>query len=301
MPMTQQKGLSWKIWLLAARPRTLPAAAAPVILGTVFAWKEDSFHFLSALAALAGALLIQIGANYANDYYDCLKGADEGERLGPVRATQAGWVTPGQMLFATACVLVSAAIPGLYLVWRGGIPILVIGLLSLLFAVLYTGGPWPLGSLGIADLFVLVFFGPVATGGTFYVQAHFLSIPAVLIGFSTGLLSVAILSVNNLRDYAQDLKSGKKTPAVRFGKTFAKWEYAVSLYLALAGVPLLLVWHDPTVVLCLAVLLLCVPGHCLIKRVWVQEGAILNQRLADTGKLLLAFSIFFSALWIWSF
>lgn len=288
------------IWFLAARPRTLPAAAAPVILGTAMAVADGVFHGLSALAALLGALLIQIGSNYANDYYDCLKGADEGERLGPVRATQAGWVTPRQMLIATVLVLGGATLPGAWLVWRGGVPILAIGLLSILFAILYTGGPWPLGYLGIADLFVLVFFGPVATGGTYFVQAQGFSLPAAVAGLATGLLSMAILSVNNLRDYAQDKGSGKKTPAVRFGVSFVKWEYALCLYGALVLVPLVLVWLKPEVWPLLVVLGLCLPARRLIKKVWHEEGQVLNQRLADTGKLLLAFSLAFSLLWILS-
>jgi 1,4-dihydroxy-2-naphthoate octaprenyltransferase len=288
------------IWFLAARPRTLPAAAAPVILGTAMAWADGVFHFPAALAALLGALLIQIGSNYANDYYDCLKGADQGERLGPIRATQAGWVSPRQMFLATGIVFFGAALPGAYLVWRGGMPILIIGLLSILFAILYTGGPWPLGYLGIADLFVLVFFGPVATGGTYYVQAQSFSGPAALAGLSTGLLSMAILSVNNLRDYAQDKESGKKTPAVRFGVAFVKWEYALCLYSALIVIPLLLVYLKPEIWPSLTILLLCLPAKRLIRKVWREEGPLLNLRLADTGKLLLAFSLIFSLLWILS-
>lgn len=288
------------IWFLAARPRTLPAAAAPVILGSAMALADGAFHGLAALAALVGALLIQIASNYANDYYDCLKGADEGERLGPVRATQAGWVTPRQMFCATAWVLFLAAFPGAYLIWRGGWPILIIGLSSFLFAILYSGGPWPLGYIGIADLFVFVFFGPVATAGTHFVQAQFLSVPPVLAGIATGLLSMAILSVNNLRDYEQDKKSGKKTLAVRFGITFIKIEYAFCLYTALVAIPLLLAVLRPDAWPILLVLFLALPALRLTKKVAHQRGAELNLRLADTGKLLLAFSLILSLLWILS-
>ncbi len=287
-----------RIWLLAARPKTLPAAIAPVLLGTALAWGESVFHASSACAALIAAVLIQVAANYANDYYDYLKGADAGERLGPQRATQAGLVTPAQMRNATALVLALAALFGLYLIYRGGWPILLIGLLSMLFAVLYTGGPFPLGYIGVADLFVLVFFGPVAVAGTYYVQALYMPWPPILVGFAPGLLSVAILTVNNLRDVDQDRQAGKKTLAVRFGVGYARVQYLVCMVVALAVIPLGATLLTGRVLSCLALFAL-IPASGCVKIVFTKrEGAILNQTLAGTGKVLLLFSVLFSLGWI---
>ncbi|MBI3119171.1 MAG: 1,4-dihydroxy-2-naphthoate octaprenyltransferase, partial [Candidatus Hydrogenedentes bacterium] len=187
---------SLKTWLLAARPKTLWAGVSPVIIGSAMAWEAGAFHPAAALAALAGAVLIQIGANFANDYFDFIKGTDTAERVGPTRVTQAGLVTPRQMRNATALVLALAFLIGLYLASRGGWPILLIGLLSIAFAVLYTGGPFPLAYLGLGDLFVLIFFGLVAVSGTYYVQALQLPLAALLAGIAPGLFSTAILTVN---------------------------------------------------------------------------------------------------------
>ncbi|MFB3133801.1 MAG: 1,4-dihydroxy-2-naphthoate octaprenyltransferase, partial [Rhodothermales bacterium] len=159
------------IWTAAARPKTLGAAVAPVLVGTAMAWEAGGFHAPAALCALLGALLIQIGTNFSNDYADFLKGADTGVRKGPLRVTQAGLVAPATMKRATVLVFALAFVVGLYLIWRGGWPILVIGVLSILSGVFYTVGRYSLADLGLADVFVLVFFGPVAVGGTYYVQA----------------------------------------------------------------------------------------------------------------------------------
>ncbi len=290
---------SFKVWAAAARPRTLPAAVAPVMLGMALAWGDGAFHLLAGCAALVAAVLIQIAANYANDYFDYLKGADTSERLGPVRATQAGLVTPAQMRNATLLVLALAALTGLYLVYRGGWPILLIGLLSMLFAVLYTGGPLPLGYIGIADLFVLVFFGPVAVAGTYYVQALCMPWAPVLIGFAPGLLSVAILTVNNLRDVDQDRKAGKKTLAVRFGVAYVRLQYLACLLVPLLGLPAFAVaaGHGRAGAAAFALL----PAARCIRIVFTQrDGAALNQCLAETGKILLLFSVLFSLGWILS-
>jgi 1,4-dihydroxy-2-naphthoate octaprenyltransferase len=147
---------------MAARPKTLPAGAAPVVIGTAMAWADGGLHVVSALCALLGSLLIQIGTNFANDYFDGSRGTDAADRLGPTRVTQAGLVSPKAMSLATALTFLLACVPGLYLVWRGGWPFIVIGLLSILCGILYTAGPYPLGYLGLGDLFVLIFFGPVA-------------------------------------------------------------------------------------------------------------------------------------------
>ena len=287
---------SLSIWLQAARPKTLPAGSAPVILGTAMAFEAGKLHVPSALCALAGSLLIQIGANLANDYFDHAKGADAPGRLGPVRATQAGLVSPRAMLLATAAAFLLACVPGLYIVWRGGWPFIVVGLLSILCGLLYTAGPYPLGYLGLGDLFVLVFFGPVAVGGTYYVQAYALGKDVMLAGLAAGLLSVAILTVNNLRDVDQDRLARKMTLPVRFGRTFARAEYATALAVAIILIPALLSARHPWVLLAL---LAGLPAAPTLKTVvTTTDGPALNNALASTGKVLLVFSILFSIGWI---
>lgn len=288
------------VWLLAARPKTLWAGVAPVLMGMAMAQADGVFHAGAALAALAGSILIQIGTNYANDYFDFVKGTDTAARIGPTRATQAGLVTPRQMLGATVIVFALAVLVGVYLVLRGGMPIVLIGVLSILCGVLYTGGPFPLGYLGLGDIFVLIFFGPVALAGTYYVQALRWDAASLVAGLAPGLFSVAILTVNNLRDMDTDVLSGKKTLAVRFGRTFARIEYAASLWFATLVVPGVLCFlrpgHTPALVSA-AVFLLALPA---IRTVSTQtDGQILNGMLAQTGKLLLIFAILFSAGWLW--
>jgi len=221
-----------RVWLLASRPKTLPAAVAPVVIGTAMAVRDGAFHAMFALAALVGAVLIQIGTNLANDYADFRSGVDSGERLGPMRVTQAGLVTPTAIKRATALVFCLALLIGIHLVWRGGWPVVIIGLSSILFGILYTAGPYPLGYNGLGDVFVLIFFGPVAVAGTYYVQALDAPLPVMIAGLAPGLFSVGILTVNNLRDIDNDIRAGKRTLPARFGRTFARWEYAVCVLAA---------------------------------------------------------------------
>ena len=287
-----------KIWFLAARPKTLPAAAAPVVIGTALAVADGRFHGLGALCALLGALLIQIGTNFANDYFDHVKGTDTIERIGPLRVTQAGLVRPATMRAATALVFLLACVPGLYLVVRGGWVFVAIGLASILCGVLYTAGPYPLGYHGLGDLFVLVFFGPIAVAGTYYAQALELHGHAIAMGFSTGLFAVAILTVNNLRDIDQDRVAGKKTLAVRWGRTFARWEYLVALIVGGGVIPLALcasAGRWPALG-SLVVLLLAAPT---VRAVFTRtDGPSLNNALASTGQLLAVFSLLFSIGWM---
>ena len=288
---------SWQIWLLAARPKTLPAAAAPVIIGSAMAHSGGGGHWLSALAAMIGALLIQIGTNFANDYFDFKKGSDSADRLGPLRVTQAGLVTPEAMKRATIIVFTLAIIVGVYLVWRGGWPIMTIGLLSVLFGVLYTGGPYPLGYHGLGELFVLIFFGPVAVGGAYYVQTLDINLAVIIAGFAPGLFSVAILTVNNLRDLENDRASGKRTLAVRYGHSFALHEYNWSLFAA-CTIPLVLtlLFHGPP--LAMLASLTAVPAIIAMRKVATSTGRDLNDCLAVTGRLLLIYSLLFSLGWI---
>jgi len=221
-----------RAWMLATRPRTLTAAAAPVLLGTGLALGQSAFSALPALAALMGALLIQIGTNLANDYYDHVRGGDTEERVGPIRVTQAGLIPPETVRRATYLVLGAALLLGVYLVWIGGWPIVIIGLASLVCAVAYTGGPFPLAYHGLGDLFVFLFFGLAAVGGTYWVQAFSFGPEALLAGAGMGAMNTAILVVNNLRDLETDARAGKRTLAVRLGPEGTKFEF---LFLVLMG------------------------------------------------------------------
>lgn len=280
----------WQIWLSAARPRTLPAAAAPVLVGTAVAVYDGLFNLTPALAALAGALLIQIGTNFANDVFDFQKGADTPDRLGPTRATQAGWVTPRQMLMATWLAFGLAVLVGGYLVWVGGWPIVVIGALSILSGLAYTGGPFPLGYNGLGDLFVFIFFGLVAVIGTYYVQAGVVGALAVWAAIPIGLLATAIIVVNNLRDVDTDRKAGKRTLAVRFGVNWARAEYRLLVVAAyMAPVAAWLSGQAPAGVL---LTWLSLPlAVRLIRAVYAQTGKALNPVLGGTGQLELVYGV----------
>lgn len=285
------------VWFLAARPKTLWASVAPVVVGAAMAEGDGVFHAPSALTALACAVLIQVATNFANDLFDFEKGADTESRQGPLRVTQAGFVTPGTMKRGIAAVLTLTLLGGLYLVWRGGWPAALIGLFSVAAGLLYTGGPRPLGYLGLGDLFVLVFFGPVAVAGTYYVQTLSVNLTVVAAGLAPGLLSVAILAVNNLRDADEDRRTGKRTLAVRFGRGFVRAEYVAAVVAAcLLPLALYLVsgqrpWSAATAVVVVAAL----PAF---RRIFVSEGPSLNPVLAYTAKLLLLYSALFSVGWV---
>lgn len=273
-----------RAWILATRPRTLTAGAAPVVAGTGFAAADGVFAQLPALAALVGALLIQVATNLANDYYDFVKGGDTGERLGPVRVTQAGILPPGAVFRGMVLTLVLAFLTGVYLVWVGGWPVAAIGLVSMLMGVCYTGGPYPLSYNGLGDVFVFVFFGLVATATTYYVQAGFWSPDAILAGAGLGAMSTAMLVVNNLRDRETDGAAGKRTLAVRFGDRFTVAQYFVCLAGAVAvpaaGVAFM-AW-SPLTFLALGGLLPCVPAA---RRVLdFTDRRALNPALAQTAR-----------------
>ncbi len=221
-------------WLMAARPKTLTAAFAPVVVGTALAAHADVLAPLPAMAALVGALLIQVGTNLANDYYDFVRGGDTAERVGPERVTQAGILAPETVKRGMWSVLGAAMLVGVYLVWVGGWPIVWIGLASVACAVLYTGGPFPLAYHALGDLFVFVFFGLVAVSGTYYVQGLSWPPDVFLAGAALGALNTAILVANNMRDIQTDAKVGKRTLAVRLGTHGSKVEYVLTLIVAFA-------------------------------------------------------------------
>lgn len=287
-----QGGTPIGVWLQAARPRTLGAAAVPVAVATAAAWVAGSADFLIAFLALLGAFLIQVGTNFANDYFDFIKGADTEERIGPTRITQAGLASPRAVLIATIIVFAMAAGVGVFLVLRGGMPIMVLGLVSILCGVLYTGGPFPLGYNGLGDIFVFLFFGLAAVVGTWWLQTLTWSWWVFSLAVPVGFLSTALIVVNNLRDAATDARSGKRTLAVIFGEKFARREYAILViasYLWLAGMAIAGggLWY----LLPLLSLPLAIP---LLRAISKESGPVLNQRLGETGRLLVVFGLLMS-------
>ena len=278
--------MSLHAWVLAARPRTLTAAVAPVLVGTGLATHHGVARAGPAAAALAGAVLIQIATNLANDYYDFVRGADTAERVGPVRVTQAGLLAPERVRAGMVLVLSLAMLVGVYLVWVGGWPVVWIGLASVACAVLYTGGPYPLAYHGLGDLFVFVFFGLVAVGGTYWVQALAWPPDALLAGAGVGALSTAILVANNLRDIDTDARAGKRTLAVRIGRTGTKLEYGAALALAALVPPLgvaALGWPLATLGALLAAPLAAAPLRVVLRR---RAPSELIPALAGTARLV---------------
>ena len=283
---------------MAARPKTLWAAVSPVMIGTAMAYEAGCGSWFPAIAALFGAIMIQIGTNFANDYFDWKKGADTEDRLGPTRVTQAGLVRPETIKLALIIAFLMAGASGAYLTWHAGWPLAIICITSVLSGIFYTAGPYPLAYIGLGDLFVLIFFGPVAVGGTYYVQALEIQNTVLLAGLAPGLFSVAILTVNNLRDIDNDRKSGKRTLAVRLGKNFAKGEYLLSIILG-SFIPIVLAIADFSHPLSLLTVILPIIAIPSIKKVFCSsDGATLNSVLAGTGKLLLIYSIIFSIGWL---
>ena len=280
-------------WLLATRPKTLPAAIVPPLVGSALALADGLFAPWTAVAALLVALLLQIGANLANDVFDFRRGADTPNRLGPTRVTQSGLIAPERVLAATIGVVAAAVIPGLYLVLRGGWPILILGLLAIAATFAYTGGPFPLGYNGLGEVFVLLFFGIVAVAGTYYVQAGRLTSFALAASLPVGCLVTAILVVNNLRDLEGDRAAGKRTLAVRLGRRATQAEYAGLVAVAYLLLPLFWLagslspwWWLPWLTLPLAVV--------LVRRVYTVTGSALNAILAGTARLHLLFGVLFA-------
>lgn len=284
-------------WLLAVRPATLPAGVVPVAVGAAVAYATAPTRILPILAALAGALLLQMVANLSNDLFDHRKGADTAARLGPTRVVQAGLLSPRAVATGTAILIVLASLVGLYLTANSGPWILLIGASAILSALAYTGGPYPLGYHGLGELFVILYFGFVAVMGTVYVGSGTIPPLALWASVPPGALAAGILVVNNIRDRETDVRAGKRTLAVRWGRSAATAEYAALLLFAYAT-PLLL-WglglNGLLVVLPLATL----PwAWSRLRRVSRDEGRALNASLSGTSALLVAFGLLFS-LGIW--
>jgi 1,4-dihydroxy-2-naphthoate octaprenyltransferase len=284
---------------MAARPRTLPAAIAPVLVGTAAAIEHvDELPRVGAfIAALVGSIFIQIGTNLANDYSDAKRGADTVDRLGPVRVTAAGLVAPRSVLVATWLAFGVAVAAGIYLAAVAGWVILVVGAASIAAGVLYTGGPRPYGYAGLGELFVFLFFGLVAVNGSYYVQLERLDWLPFALSVSIGCLATAILVVNNIRDIDTDRRSGKRTLAVRMGRRSARLLYiglvligffvAVGALLTVDDAP----WWGVLLLAAVWVVLSRAPTQAVARRT---DGPSLNRALAQTGALLGAFSLVLS-------
>ncbi|MBA2429347.1 MAG: 1,4-dihydroxy-2-naphthoate polyprenyltransferase [Thermoleophilaceae bacterium] len=283
-----------RLWVSAARPRTLPAAVAPVLVGTALAVSEGALRPLAFACALVGSVFIQIGTNLSNDYSDARRGADTDDRLGPVRVTAGGLMPPRQVLVGTYLAFGIAVLAGVYLIAVAGVELLIVGVVSILAGVLYTGGPRPYGYEGLGELFVFLFFGVVAVTGSYFVQTERLSLEAVALSVPVGLLAAAIIVVNNVRDVDTDRRAGKRTLAVKLGRRRARGLFPVLLGLAFAWTVALALAGAPTVWLLLG--LVAAPlGVPLVRTVATRgDGPSLNAALAGSGRLLAVYSVLVS-------
>ncbi|ABB24372.1 1,4-dihydroxy-2-naphthoate polyprenyltransferase [Pelodictyon luteolum] len=280
-------------WFLAIRPKTLPAGAVPVIVGSAMAAADGAFSPLPAFIALVCALGIQVATNFINEIYDFRKGADTAERLGPTRTVAAGLIAEKTMIRVSIALLSAVFLLGLYLVFLAGWPILIVGLFSMLFAWAYTGGPRPIAYSGLGDLFVFIFFGLVAVGGSYYVQALSLSLPVFIAAAAPGAFSVNILLCNNIRDIDTDRGVGKMTLPARIGARWARRIYLILTALAyLVPFALTSFGYSPWSLLSLLSIPLAVT---MLRALYGSEGRELNAVLAGTGKLMTIYGALFSA------
>jgi 1,4-dihydroxy-2-naphthoate octaprenyltransferase len=286
-----------RLWLLAARPRTLPAAIAPVLVGTALAGSEGTFRVGPFVAALIGSVFIQIGTNLSNDYSDARRGADTEDRLGPVRVTAGGLMPPRRVLIGTYVAFGVAVAAGLYLAAEAGWELLVVGAASILAGVLYTGGPRPYGYEGLGEVFVFLFFGVVAVTGSYFAQVERLEWEAFVFAVPVGLLASAILVVNNVRDLETDRRAGKRTLAVRLGRARARTLYAVMVYGAFVCAPMPWLLGSDELSAWLLLPLIALPLAAPVVRTvrTRSDGPSLNGALARTGLLQLAFCALLSA------
>jgi 1,4-dihydroxy-2-naphthoate octaprenyltransferase len=288
---------TFDVWIMAARPRTLPAAASPVLVGVALGVYADSFKLAPAIAALLIALLMQIGANFANDVADFHHGADANGRLGPLRVTQAGLLSPRQVTMGMFVVFGLAAILGLYLAAISSWWIVIIGMLSIISALAYTGGPHPYGYYGLGEIFVFLFFGPIPVCGTYFVLTGTVTGISILASIPVGLLVTNILIVNNLRDIETDFAAGKHTMAVRLGERGSKLEYHILLVISyLLPLALCLLGLIPWWTLLIALSLPIAVSR--VRAINKERGRALNRVLAGTAQLALVYSVLFSIGWV---
>lgn len=285
-----------RIWILAARPHTLPVGLAPVLVGTALAINQQQFRIVAFLAALLGALFIQVGANLSNDYSDARRGADTEDRLGPVRVTAGDLIPPRQVLVATWVSFALAGLCGIYLIATVGWVILAIGAASIVAGLLYTGGPRPYGYEGLGEVFVFLFFGLVAVTGTHYVLAERFDVTALALAVPVGLMASAVLVVNNVRDIDTDRRAGKRTLAVRLGRERTRVMYAAMLalaYVLTVAYGFVIAELSPALLL---VLLSAPLALHLVRTVATHvDGPTLNRALAGTGRMELLFCVLLSA------
>lgn len=281
-----------QIWWLAIRPKTLPAAASGVLMGSALAWWDGVFQLMPALAALAVALLLQIGSNVANDVFDFERGTDTSERQGPLRVTQAGLLTPAQVKKGMWMIFGLAAVFGLYLALIRGWVVIILGLSAIFSAIAYTGGPFPLGYFGLGDLFVFIFFGLAAVAGTYFVQSGSVSDSAWWMSVPIGLMITAILVVNNLRDIENDRKGGKRTLAVRLGERGSRLEYLICMLVAFIMLPLL-IWMGVVPLFGLLAWASLPLAIKTTRKVMTNLGRPLNLALAGTGQTVFLYSLLF--------
>ncbi|HQP09894.1 MAG TPA: 1,4-dihydroxy-2-naphthoate polyprenyltransferase [Candidatus Omnitrophota bacterium] len=298
MDLPRKSPASFKTWISALRLYSLPASIGPVVIGIAMAFGDGVHHFPTAILCLLGAAAIQIGTNLANDYYDYKRGADTADPNKPLREIPAGLLAPEAVKTGFIIAFVFAAVISGLLIQRGGRPIAVIAVVSIVSGLLYTAGPRPLGYLGLGDLFVLVFFGPVSVAGTYYVQSFEMNLAVLLAGISPGMISVGILTANNLRDIDSDRAVGKLTLAVRFGRFFAMTEYLLVITIA-ALMPVLIfsLIQDHSAILA-SVIILFISIPAILTVTTKSDGHELTRAIEHTGKILVIFSILFSIGWI---
>jgi len=281
-------------WLIASRPRTLLAAFVPVMVGSAVAFNEGKLNIIFSLAALICSVLIQVGTNFTNDLYDYLKGSDTVKRKGPRRVLASGLISANEIKTAILITFLTAFLIGLYLVYHGGIVILVIGVVSILAGMAYTAGHYPLAYNALGDLFVFMFFGIVGTVGTYYLHTKELSLISFISSIPVGALVTNILVVNNYRDADEDKLSGKKTLAVKFGKNFSRYQFIFLIFISFLIPLLLFLFFGASIFIFLPYLTLPI-AYKVITMIYTLDGTQLNQTLELTAKLSAIYGLLFSA------
>jgi 1,4-dihydroxy-2-naphthoate octaprenyltransferase len=287
-----------KYWILAARPKTLPAGTIPVLIASVLAYAHGAFQWIPALLCLLFALLAQIASNFSNDYFDFVKKTDNEQRIGPARAVASGWISPKSMLLATGIVIFIACLLGLGLIFYAGWWVIVVGIVCVISLLAYTAGPFPLAYNGLGDVFVFVFFGLVAVCVSYYIQVGDLSSEVIAMASAVGLCAVNILILNNYRDYDNDLRSGKRTTIVLFGKRFGEWFYFAN---GLIATIIVLILYVEVSFVALLPLLIYLPIHL---KTWnemktINQGIELNKLLGSTARNLMIYGIVSSFVIVW--